>query len=48
MKISKESEFVTGVRVTTHERPREKHMLNSEESHAKLDFASHFATQAKS
>ena len=37
MKISKESKFATGVRVTTHERPREKHMLKSEEFHARLD-----------
>ena len=28
--------------------PREKHMLESEKSHARLDFVSHIMTQAKS
>ena len=38
---------MTGSRLTTRERPCEKHMLEFEESRARLDFASHFATQAK-
>ena len=48
VKICEEGEFVTGSQVTTRKRSREKHMLESKQSHAKLDFASHFATQAKS
>ena len=47
-KIYENGDFTIGLRVTTCERPCEKHMLESEESHARLDFASHFATQAKS
>ena len=33
--------LMTGSRVTNRERPREKHMLESKKSHARLDFASH-------
>jgi len=48
VKIYEEGEFMIGLRLTPRERPHEKHMLESEQSHARLDFASHFVTQAKS
>ena len=48
VKIYEEGEFMTGLRLTTRERSHEKHMLESEQSHVRLDFVSHFATQAKS
>ena len=47
VKICEEEDFTIGSRVTTQERSREKHMLKSEQSHARLDFSSHFATQIK-
>ena len=46
--ICEERDFMIGLRVTTYERPREKHMLESKESHARLNFVSHFPTSAKS
>ena len=48
VKIYEEGEFATGSQLTTCERPHENHMLESKQAHARLDFASHFATQAKS
>ena len=47
VKICEERDFTIGSRVTAHERSCEKHMLESEESDAKLNFVSHFMTQAK-
>ena len=47
VKICEEGEFAIGSWVTTCKRPHEKHMLESKQSHARLDFASYFATQAK-
>ena len=35
---------MTRLQVTTWERSREKNMLEFEQSHARLDFARHFAT----
>ena len=48
VKICEKEDFTVGSQVTTHERLREKHMLESKESHARLDFVRHFAAQAKS
>ena len=42
VKIHEEGDFASSLRVPTHERPCEKHMLESKKSHAKLDFMSHF------
>ena len=47
VKIYEEGEFMIGLRLTPRERPREKHMLESEQSHVRLDFTSHFMTQVK-
>ena len=47
VKIYEEGEFMIGLRLTPRERPHEKHMLESEQSYARPDFASHFVTQAK-
>ena len=41
-------DFVTGLQVLTCKRLHKKHMLESKKSYDRLDFMSHFATQAKS
>ena len=46
--ICEEGDFATSSRVPTRERPHEKYMLESEESHARLGFTCLFAAQAKS
>ena len=48
VKICEESEFATGSQVDNPKRPREKHMLEFEQSHARLDFTNHFMTLTKS
>ena len=42
VKIYEEGDSASSLRAPTHERPCEKHMLESKKSHAKLDFMSHF------